>query len=485
MGSAVRRWVFVVALMGAGCASQSPTDKAWVEVTSPHFVVRGDVSTESAEELTGQLEAAYAAIRAILFSEGDEPAGRTPVVLLDDAAAYETVAPRRTAGYFIDFSTGALDSWTSIVMRADEREHALEVAQHELTHRFVAHHLPSARPWLNEGLAEFFSSMRVEPTQVVLGRSPNHLFGEGISLPAADRLRALPPDGFRSKSHEETAAAYLGAWALVHVLLLGEPAQRDAFRAYMNDIGAGRASEASAFAKHFDAALLTQVDAKYADFLRSRTLMAATLPLELSVARSTGTRRLSPAEVHRQWARLLSGSPTGLSSALAEVERAMSLDPKSPENYVLRAILRLRAKQPGAEADLRRAVELAPNDAAAARALGIYLVGLPESRNQEVAGLARRVEPVASSANDFLFLAMSEFEHGRTGNAMLHAVRGTKADSGCLNCYVVAAEAAFADGDASLAARVLRIAINLSAERASPELTTLLKKYEGRAEVAR
>ena len=45
--------------------------------------------------------------------------------------------------------------------------------RHELTHRFLDHRVRWSPPWLEEGLAEYYSTLKVDGSDAVVGTLPN------------------------------------------------------------------------------------------------------------------------------------------------------------------------------------------------------------------------------------------------------------------------------------------------------------------------
>lgn len=116
-----------------------------------------------------------------------------------------------TTGFYRIRSNEALIRYTDPHIR-----NALATTFHEVAHLIAAWHLGPTPPWLNEGLAEYFETMRVANGQVEFHKSATH---ERI-------LRQTPPTPLpalitlsRSEwADKDAALRYASAWSLIRFL---------------------------------------------------------------------------------------------------------------------------------------------------------------------------------------------------------------------------------------------------------------------------
>lgn len=109
------------------------------------------------------------------------------------------------------------------VVKADSNEPVrnLAVAFHEISHLITASHLGPTPPWLTEGLAEYFETLRVRDQAGFVHIDEAHM--------ALLHSRALPPLAeYLSIEREEwygpnRSLHYAIAWSLTHFLLEGAP----------------------------------------------------------------------------------------------------------------------------------------------------------------------------------------------------------------------------------------------------------------------
>lgn len=105
-----------------------------------------------------------------------------------------------------------------------------EDLRHEATHALLNTSVRSVPLWLDEGLAEYFEVPRAQQ-----GLNPEH-----ISLLEQDLSGGWTPDLARLERIQDlrqmTPRDYREAWAWVHFLLNGAPAQRSILLAYLHDL---------------------------------------------------------------------------------------------------------------------------------------------------------------------------------------------------------------------------------------------------------
>ncbi len=215
----------------------------WVRARSAHFVTLSGASPRRTRQVIDELETVSAALRQIdpVFAAEGEPIRLILFARSRDAAPYfDLLLGNRSAGVFL---VGPDGGGTMLV--DGSRPFADRTVFHELVHNLLANsgtHLPL---WLEEGLAEYYS------TAVVSGGAVH--FGD----PIAERLRTLHSrplmdvsDIFEMKAGSELSSSaifYAEAWAIVDWMMR---AGRAAFFAFLHDVERGEPA-ADAFRKRF------------------------------------------------------------------------------------------------------------------------------------------------------------------------------------------------------------------------------------------
>jgi hypothetical protein len=144
----------------------------WTEITSPHFVLETDVDPRAARTLVADFEKMYAALAYVVQRRRDEAMGRIELVLFErEQDFHEACAQDRTKGaYFSTKLVGDLEPQPIMVMHdelLDEERRGTFL--HELAHRFIHERFAHVPTWLDEGLAQFYSTLRLEDGRIVMG----------------------------------------------------------------------------------------------------------------------------------------------------------------------------------------------------------------------------------------------------------------------------------------------------------------------------
>jgi tetratricopeptide (TPR) repeat protein len=108
-----------------------------------------------------------------------------------------------------------------IVMQSLD-ETAYPIVVHEYVHLVLRHASGTFPLWLNEGLAEFFSTVEPEGNRMSVGRVPPgrlEYMTQGVALMELDDLVAITHSSpeYRSRSH--AGIFYSESWALTHMLM--------------------------------------------------------------------------------------------------------------------------------------------------------------------------------------------------------------------------------------------------------------------------
>jgi hypothetical protein len=236
----VTPWLVVVALLIA-----SPASAAWRRVDSPNFIVVGDASARDLRAMATKFEAFRETLRRVLPAVTSASPVPTVVVVFPSENAFLPYAPtyqgkprRDVGGYAM---TGR--SVNYIAVRNDGNDFTDRAILHEYTHLIVANALARMPIWLNEGLAEFYSTFTLldggkraqigRPIGEHLGLLDGTLRVPLVELLKADRTSPLYNEGNRA------SAFYAESWALTHMLLSGRPSHVKELSDYLQRVNAG------------------------------------------------------------------------------------------------------------------------------------------------------------------------------------------------------------------------------------------------------
>jgi hypothetical protein len=324
-----------------GCASLRPplTGPAqggppWTEYSSPHFTLETDTDPGSANAVVADFERRYAALaHAMHVPPGPEDGDRIELVLFERAKDYDEVTghDRTWKAYFSTRS-----GHPTMVMSQDLLPEEMRTTfLHELAHRFIHRRYRNVPAWVNEGLAQFYSTMRVEEDRIVVGddlpdkafwRQPGYSMAwHGNTLqsliPAhkapgvrdivdSERLTFNPAfdhEDVSPKEHERMSLHYAASWKLVHLLMNGPDAQlRDRFQAFLSTLGP-RVDARAAFRASFGDDL-SSLEAAYRPYLTAESTNRRNIPYPAPTsgapAPRTTTRSMSDGEIHTLWDQL-------------------------------------------------------------------------------------------------------------------------------------------------------------------------------------
>jgi tetratricopeptide (TPR) repeat protein len=218
-------------------------DERWVRARSKHFLTISGAPAWRTRQVVSELETVAAALREVdqHFAAEGAPTRMILFPRSRDAAPYlDLLVGNRTAGAFVVSPGG---DGTMLIDGA--RPFADRTVFHELVHNLLANsgsHLPL---WLEEGMADFYSTAEVNGNIVRLGRPGSDRFGVLIS-------RGMMPmeEFFAVKPGSETSTDvrfYAQAWAVVDWMMRLNRAE---FFAFVTDVEHGLAAP-EALHKHF------------------------------------------------------------------------------------------------------------------------------------------------------------------------------------------------------------------------------------------
>ncbi|MCL6544790.1 MAG: hypothetical protein K6T61_06155 [Bryobacteraceae bacterium] len=216
----------VVALLAAGgCWAQFVRD--WHRVSTPHFELVSRYDPALAGPLLGELEWARAVLEES-FGGNPRPDRRVLIYIPDSPYEFEQNSPSAWATGFY----AQLPYRDVIVLRQWSR--ARQALLHEYTHLMLRRQGGRYPAWFEEGLAEYFSTLRMENQGPVAGEAiPNSLslLRQAGWLPLSYFLEAESPRELNSQA--VAGRFYAQSWLYVHMLRLS-PAYKDRFSQFQN-----------------------------------------------------------------------------------------------------------------------------------------------------------------------------------------------------------------------------------------------------------
>src|SRR5580698_5191734 len=184
-----------VRVLLAGCvvflslASRAAEQSPWLEVHSTHFTVITDAGEKKGKEVALRFEQMRAVFAVLLMKDRlNEPVPLTILAFKNDKDYYQSAPLRQgqpidAPGFFLPG-----EDQNFIVLNLLEEESWRAVA-HDFAHLLLNYNYPEAPAWFDEGLTEYFSSIRVDDKKYEIGGDPElRSAGAGSSLKSLTEL---------------------------------------------------------------------------------------------------------------------------------------------------------------------------------------------------------------------------------------------------------------------------------------------------------
>ncbi len=167
-----------VLTMSAPAADPSP----WLEIHSTHFTVITDAGEKKGKEVALRFEQMRAVFAILLMKDRlNESLPLTILAFKNDKDYYQSAPlhqgqPINVPGFFVPG-----EDQNFIVLNLFEEESWRAVA-HDFAHLLLNYNYPPVEGWFDEGLAEYFSSIRIDAKQVEIGGDPelNNVFAQDL-----------------------------------------------------------------------------------------------------------------------------------------------------------------------------------------------------------------------------------------------------------------------------------------------------------------
>jgi tetratricopeptide (TPR) repeat protein len=443
-------------------------ERRWREVLSPNFRVVTDAGESDGRRAAVEFEQIRIAFKQML-----------PRARVDAARPITILAPRNEKGLqellpgFWEQKGGARPAGVYtrgpekhyIAMRLDVAEDDHHVVHHEYVHALLDLNYGSLPLWLNEGLAEYYATLRIEKGRVYVGKPNAHqilLLRDRQMLPVAALLAADRGAPF-SWQAGQAQVFYSQSWALVHYLMLGSQCQQsntigryiERLSTEPDPVSAGRAvfGDLQKLSKDLHAYVRQQAfcnlrvttNARIEDLQSTSRLLTDAEALALHGDFMVHTGRSSEARALLDRAQLIDPGLAGPYESLAQlahregrreearalVAKAVQLDSGSFVAHLMHGLYASDDVETHAQAQaaFERAIQLNPEFAPAHAALATLLVARGRELERAL-GLARHaVELEPGSATNRvvlgrLLLAMDNAVDARViGERLLHSAK--------------------------------------------------------------
>jgi len=335
----------VVALfLGSGFSARSQSDDApllqrqWIEARSAHFNIYSCGAAQDVNRLAARLEQFCEAYTLLAGAQAVASPPITVVAFPDEESMKPFLPlyqgkPKNLAGFF---ERGSDENLIVLALPgANSAFTAMEVIFHEYAHFLFRQNGKIWPLWLNEGMAEVYSTFESTGYIVRIGGPIEHylrLLARQPLMPL-NELFAVTRDSPQYNEREHQGIFYAESWLLTHFLMAGGTvAYQSRFGEYTHLLRAGELPEQA-----FTNALRTPLpvmEAQLRGYLERGSFAPIqwALPMNLSSGKIVATRVMTPVEIrfHLGDELLRIGS---VDAAAAYFEQAQKLAPASPLPY--------------------------------------------------------------------------------------------------------------------------------------------------------
>jgi len=357
-------------------ATHTVAAETWTQVETAHLEVLTDAGRAVGERVAARLEDLRTAL-AVLTPALVVDASPVQVIVFRDASLASAYAPTwrglhdDVAGFF------HAGPDRRRVLFLDDQGRTPSVAQHEYLHSLMDAALPGAPLWLNEGLAEYFSTFTADDGRAHAG-APVMAHVDWLAshdlMPLAE-LFAVDQGSAAYHEGDRRGTFYAESWVLVHLLLSGSEddlariervlvASRDGERfdtAFQREFGGVQALRERLFA-HLERVRMPEHSWR--------------LPPPSGAGAPRVRVRVSPAAVLASLGIEFLGRPTPQrEDAEAHLRGALALDARQPDALAGMGWLALQRGRPAeARGWFERALEPVPTSVTAVRVLASQLL---------------------------------------------------------------------------------------------------------------
>lgn len=205
----------------------------WLSVRSKNFLLVGNASEKEIRQVGTRLEQFRDVFLRLFPRAAQGPLVPTTVVVFKSNDAYRPFKPVYqgkpqdwVVGYF---QQGEDVNYITLTPEPHGTESPFGTIFHEYTHLLVGHNMKDPPVWLNEGIAEYYSTLEVSDgnKKITLGKPiSNHVLLLRQQFIKLEDLLRVTHDSPAYSEGNKTGIFYAEAWALVHYLLQGDKGQR-------------------------------------------------------------------------------------------------------------------------------------------------------------------------------------------------------------------------------------------------------------------
>lgn len=254
-----RRWTPAAALVLTALLLASPAwslprkSEEWIELKTANFTLYSNAGRAHTERIGTNLERLRSALTLLTPDLSLSSPYPTSIFVFKNASALEPYQriyngkPQKAGGYFLSRRYG-----NYVAINGDPRGDEMGNIHHEYLHYVIRNNYASLPLWLNEGLAEYYSTFEVSGNEAKIGLPHAHhiLWLRKNALIPLPALLSIDEQSPEYNEESPRGSFYAQSWALVHYLLAGNPDRRVQAVEYLRLLQNGAPRE-EAFRKTF------------------------------------------------------------------------------------------------------------------------------------------------------------------------------------------------------------------------------------------
>jgi tetratricopeptide (TPR) repeat protein len=352
--------------VGAAPAELPREKDRWIRVDTEHFTLFSNASEAAARSAGADLEQLRLVLSMLFDHMRLESPAPTYMYVFDTPASfapyrlYYRGRPREIAGYF---TSRPLGNYAAIVSQ-NSRDDITRTIYHEYIHSVLDTNRAELPLWLNEGLAELYSTFDVVRGKARIGNPiGQHLLwlrGNGM-IPLAE-LFNIDRDSPDYNEGSRRGGFYAQSWALTHMLVIGQPERQAQLSAFLRLLGRGVDTD-EAFDRAFDTTY-DELENELRRYVKGRRFSYSWVSVDDTATPGISVSPLEYSDVLYRLGDLLVGAvPERAELAAKHFRAALAIDPNhGPALAGLGRLDELAGRDSDALARYEKAAELAPDD---------------------------------------------------------------------------------------------------------------------------
>ena len=396
----------------------------WVKVRTEHF----ELFTTAGERKGKEAVAYFEQVRTLFVGLSIKRATSGHPVRIIAFQSEKEFAPYRPNNYASAFYQPAPDQ-DYIVMRSFAEED-YPLALHEYMHLIVSRSGWKLPVWLNEGIADVYSTLKPTGKKLEIGgMMPGRMQTLQTTklIPLAD-LMSVDQRSPLYNERDRAGIFYAESWALTHMLMMTEE-YRPKFGIFANALDMGLDPE-TALERAYDRSL-PQMQAALEHYIQGGRFNAGIFDKQL---RKASEAPASEPATGLEVGMALAEVQANLGRSADALERYRSLasaNPESPLPWIAAGKLELKSgNRDAARQDFAKAVAMNTKDARTYFNYALLLYGVEPQNPAVVSSLVKAIELEPANADAHEFLANRLASQGQFGPALEHlrAIRNPKPD---------------------------------------------------------